>query len=70
MVHSTYTLLVTLLHYAGSIEEPHRIRESGENKSVRFKPTVSNFIVGEIYTIHACSPDTKVYTIHSVSCGL
>ncbi len=73
MVHSNihvYTLLVTLLHFAGSFEEQHRIRESGENKSVGFKATVSYFIVGEIYTIHACSPDTKVYTIHSVSCGL
>ncbi len=45
-----YTLLVTLLHYAGSIEERHRIRESEENKSVGFKATVSYFIVSEIYT--------------------
>ncbi len=40
----TYTLLVTLLHYAGSIEEPHRVHESGEIKSVGFKATVSNFV--------------------------
>ena len=46
MVHSNiYTLLVTILHCAGSIEERNRIRESGENKSVGFKATVSNFIV-------------------------
>ena len=52
MVHSNiYTCcLVTFLHCAGSIEERHRIRESGDNKSVGFKATVSNFIVGEIYT--------------------
>ena len=51
MVHSNiYTLLVTLLHCAGSTEEPHRIRESGDNKSVGFKAIVSSFIVGEIYT--------------------
>ncbi len=51
MVHYIlYMLLVTLLHCAGSTEEPHRIRESGENKSVGFKATVSNFIFGEIYT--------------------
>ena len=46
MVHSDiYTLLVTLLHCAGSTEEPHRIRKSGDNKSVEFKAIVSNFIV-------------------------
>ncbi len=51
MVHSQHIhALVTHLHYAGSIEERHRIRESEENKSVGFKATVSNFIVGEIYT--------------------
>ena len=50
MVHSQHTLLVTLLHCAGSTEEPHRIRESGDNKSVGFKAIVSSFIVGEIYT--------------------
>ncbi len=41
---------ITILHCAGSTEEPHRIRESGENKSVVFKATVSYFIVGKIYT--------------------
>ena len=74
MVHSNilYTLLVTLLHYAGSIEEPHHIRESGKNKSVWFKATVSYFIVGEIYTctILILFTDTKLYKVHSVSCRL
>ncbi len=43
MVHSNiYTRC--LLHFyidkcAGRIEEPHRIRESGDNKSVGFKAT-------------------------------
>ncbi len=50
MVHSDIYTLVTLLHCAGSTEEPHRIRESGDNKSVVFKAIVSSFIVGEIYT--------------------
>ncbi len=50
---STCTLVnVTILHCAGSTEEPHRIRESGENnKSVVFKATVSYlFYSREIYT--------------------
>ena len=71
MVHSEHIhicFIVTILHCAGSTVEPHRIRESGENKSVEFTATVSYFIV--VRFTHARSLGSKLYKVHSVSCGL
>ncbi len=71
MVHSNilYTLLVTLLHCAGGIEEPHCVHENGDNKSVEFAASVS-FIVGdrEIFVLCTCIPYSTEITPTLIAC--